>query len=314
MLVKGRAGISSTRPLTDAAKGANFVNMSADASPPPVCLVTGGAGGIGAAIARRLVGAGAVVVVADRDEAGARRVAEELGNGATARPGRGIAGAPSCPGDGIGDADARQPDALASVPAGSAEARALDVGDAAAVGALVDEVVTRHGRLDCACNCAGVTGVRADTGDYPEAVFRRVLAVNAEGVFACMRAELRAMERRGAGAIVNIASGAATLGVAGSAAYVASKHAVAGLTRTAAIEYAARGIAVNAVSPGLVLTGAVDLDTDRFVAAHPSGRPVAAEEVAAVVAWLLLEAPRQLTGALIPVDGGLTAQVAGAGA
>jgi NAD(P)-dependent dehydrogenase (short-subunit alcohol dehydrogenase family) len=262
--------------LTEPGKPANFVNMSADASPPPVCLVTGGAGGIGAAIARRLAGAGAVVVVADRDEPGARRVVEEIG--------------------------------------GPAEARTLDVGDAAAVGALVEGVIARHGRLDRACNCAGVTGVRAATADYPEAVFRRVLAVNAEGVFACMRAELRAMAGRETGAIVNIASGAATLGVAGSAAYVASKHAVAGLTRTAAIEYAARGIAVNAVSPGLVLTEAVDLDTDRFVAAHPSGRPVAADEVAAVVAWLLLEAPPQLTGALIPVDGGLTAQVAGAGA
>jgi NAD(P)-dependent dehydrogenase (short-subunit alcohol dehydrogenase family) len=275
MLVKGRAGISSTQPLTDAAKGANFVNMSADASPPPVCLVTGGAGGIGAAIARRLAGTGATVVIADRDEAGARQVAD------------GIVGA---------------------------EARALDVSDAEAVEALIDDVVARHGRLDCACNCAGVTGIRADTGDYPAAVFRRVLAVNAEGVFACMRAELGAMEKRGSGAIVNIASGAATLGVAGSAAYVASKHAVAGLTRTAATEYAVRGIAVNAVSPGLVLTEAVDLDTDSFVAAHPSGRPVDAEEVASVVAWLLLEAPPQLTGALIPVDGGLTAQVAGAGA
>jgi NAD(P)-dependent dehydrogenase (short-subunit alcohol dehydrogenase family) len=94
---------------------------------------------------------------------------------------------------------------------------------------------------------------------------------------------------------------------------VASKHAVAGLTRTAAIEYAARGIRVNAVSPGLVLTDAVDLDTERFVAAHPSGRPVDPDEVAATVAWLLLEAPPALTGALIPVDGGLTAQVAGSG-
>jgi NAD(P)-dependent dehydrogenase (short-subunit alcohol dehydrogenase family) len=253
--------------------------MSADSGAARVGLVTGGAGGIGAAIAARLAAADVLVVVADRDEARARRVAEALVDGG-----------------------------------GRAVARALDVGDAAAVGELLDDVVARHGRLDLACNCAGVTGVRASTADYPEAVFSRVLAVNAEGVFACMRAELRAMARGGAGAIVNIASGAAGLGVAGSAAYVASKHAVAGLTRTAAIEYAAQGIRVNAVSPGLVLTEAVDLDTERFLAAHPSGRAVAAEEVAAVVAWLLLEAPPQLTGAVLPVDGGLTAQVAGAGA
>jgi NAD(P)-dependent dehydrogenase (short-subunit alcohol dehydrogenase family) len=265
--------------LTAALERGNFVNMSADSDAVTVALVTGGAGGIGAAIARRLARAGTLVVVVDRDEAGARRVAEEI-----------------------------------VAVGGPAEARGLDVGDAAAVEELIDSLADRHGRLDLACNCAGLTGVRADTADYPEAVFRRVLQVNAEGVFACMRAELRAMERRGAGSIVNIASGAATLGVAGSAAYVASKHAVAGLTRTAAIEYAARGIRVNAVSPGLVLTGAVDLDTERFVAAHPSGRPVDPDEVAATVAWLLLEAPPALTGALIPVDGGLTAQVAGAGA
>jgi NAD(P)-dependent dehydrogenase (short-subunit alcohol dehydrogenase family) len=179
------------------------------------------------------------------------------------------------------------------------------------VDALVDWIVERHGRLDNACNCAGVTGVRADLAEYPEAVFRRVLEVDAGGVFACLRAELGAMAARGGGRVVNIASGAAALGVAGSSAYVAAKHAVAGLTRTAAIEYAARGIAVNAVSPGLVMTDAVDLDVDRFVAAHPSGRPVTPEEVADVVAWLLLDAPPQLTGALIPIDGGLTAQIAG---
>jgi NAD(P)-dependent dehydrogenase (short-subunit alcohol dehydrogenase family) len=277
--------------LTIVPQSANFVNMSADERPRPVALVTGGAGGIGAAIVRRLADAGALVVIADRDEAGARRVAEEIGR-----------------------VDASRGREWGAAEGGMADTQALDVADPAAVDALVDEVVARYGRIDCACNCAGVTGVRAETAEYPEAVFRRVLAVNAEGFFTCMRAELRAMAARRAGSIVNIASGAATLGVAGSAAYVASKHAVAGLTRTAAIEYAARGIRVNAVSPGLVLTDGVDLDTDRFVAAHPSGRPVAAEEVAATVAWLLLDAPAQLTGALIPVDGGLTAQVAGAGA
>jgi NAD(P)-dependent dehydrogenase (short-subunit alcohol dehydrogenase family) len=197
---------------------------------------------------------------------------------------------------------------------GRVEPHRVDVSDFGAVDALVAEIVERHGRLDYACNCAGVTGVRAEVADYPEAVFRRVLDVDAGGVFACMRAELGAMAPRGAGRVVNIASGAAALGVAGSSAYVAAKHAVAGLTRTAAIEYAARGIAVNAVSPGLVLTDAVDLDVESFVAAHPSGRAVTAEEIAEVVAWLLFYSPPQLTGALIPVDGGLTAQVAGAGA
>lgn len=260
--------------------------MSADASSRDerVALVTGGANGIGAAVVNRLAGSGVTVVIADRDLEGAEQTAARIHAEGTARVGG----------------------------FGQVEARGIDVSDFEAVDALVDWIVERHGRLDQACNCAGVSGVQADLAEYPEAVFRRVLDVDAGGVFACLRAELGAMVPRGGGRIVNIASGAASLGVAGSSAYVAAKHAVAGLTRTAAIEYAARGIAVNAVSPGLVLTDAVDLDVDRFVAAHPSGAPVTPEEVADVVAWLLLDAPPQLTGALIPIDGGLTAQVAGA--
>jgi NAD(P)-dependent dehydrogenase (short-subunit alcohol dehydrogenase family) len=276
--------------LTGEARRATVVNVSADASSPDerVALVTGGANGIGAAVVRRLAGSGVTVVIADRDLEGAERTAARV-----------HAVAPA-------EATAR----VAVV--GRIEARAIDVSDFEAVDALVDRIVERHGRLDGACNCAGVTGVRAELAEYPEAIFRRVLDVDAGGVFACLRAQLGAMAPRGGGRIVNIASGASALGVAGSSAYVAAKHAVAGLTRTAAIEYAACGIAVNAVSPGLVLTDAVDLDVDRFVAAHPSGSPVTPEEVADVVAWLLLDAPPQLTGALIPIDGGLTAQVAGA--
>jgi NAD(P)-dependent dehydrogenase (short-subunit alcohol dehydrogenase family) len=276
--------------LTGEPHRATVVNVSADATPRDerVALVTGGANGIGAAVVDRLAASGATVVIADRDLEGAERTAARIDAGAFAGSEARVAG-------------------IARV-----EAREIDVSDFDAVDALVAWIVERHGRLDNACNCAGVTGVRADFAEYPEAVFRRVLDVDAGGVFACLRAELGAMAPRGAGRVVNIASGAAALGVAGSSAYVAANHAVAGLTRTAAIEYAARGIAVNAVSPGLVLTDAVDLDVDRFVAAHPSGRAVTAEEVAEVVAWLLLDAPPQLTGALIPIDGGLTAQVAGA--
>jgi NAD(P)-dependent dehydrogenase (short-subunit alcohol dehydrogenase family) len=278
--------------LTESRRSDTFVNVSADkTSSPPVALVTGGANGIGAAVVRRLAAGGATVVIVDRDLAGAEGVAAEVGGLETA-----------------GKTD----DLETTEQVGRVEARAVDVSDFGAVDALVASIVDRHGRLDCACNCAGVTGIKAEVADYPEAVFRRVLDVDAGGVFACLRAELRSMAPRGGGAIVNVASGAASLGVPGSSAYVAAKHAVAGLTRTAAIEYAARGIRVNAVSPGLVLTGAVDLDVERFVAAHPSGRPVAPEEVAELVAWLLLDAPPQLTGAMIPVDGGLTAQVAGA--
>jgi NAD(P)-dependent dehydrogenase (short-subunit alcohol dehydrogenase family) len=278
------------RALTGKPHRATVVNVSADVSPHDarVALVTGGANGIGAEVGRRLAVSGTTVVIADRDLEGAERTAAGIHAAASVGPKASLVGV------------------------GRVEARGIDISDFEAVGALIDWIVERHGRLDCACNCAGVTGVRAEIADYPEAVFRRVLDVDAGGVFACLRAELGAMAPRGGGRVVNIASGAAALGVAGSSAYVAAKHAVAGLTRTAAIEYAARGIAVNAVSPGLVLTDAVDLDVDRFVAAHPSGRAVTSKEVADVVAWLLLDAPPQLTGALIPIDGGLTAQVAGA--
>jgi NAD(P)-dependent dehydrogenase (short-subunit alcohol dehydrogenase family) len=287
-LVSGKYG-GHGRALTDEPLRATVVNVSADASlrDERVALVTGGASGIGAAVVNRLAANGVTVVIADRDLEGAERTAARIHAEASAEPRARVAGV------------------------GRVEARGIDVSDFDAVDALVDWIVERHGRLDNACNCAGVTGVRADLAEYPEAVFRRVLEVDAGGVFACLRAELGAMASHGGGRVVNIASGAAALGVAGSSAYVAAKHAVAGLTRTAAIEYAARGIAVNAVSPGLVMTDAVDLDVDRFVAAHPSGRPVTPEEIADVVAWLLLDAPPQLTGALIPIDGGLTAQIAG---
>ena len=236
-----------------------------------VALVTGAGRGIGAAVAERLSGA-ALVVAADRDGEAAERVAGAVGG----------------------------------------EAVEVDVSDADAVDALVAGIVERHGRLDRACNNAAVTGIEAAFEAYPRRVFTRVLEVNAGGVFACMQAELRQMADQGAGAIVNVVSGSASLGVPGHSAYVASKHAVAGLTRTAAIEYAARGIQVNAVAPGLVLTPAMEgLELDEFASAHPIGRAVEAAEVAEVVAWLLESAPPALTGALIPVDGGLMAQVPG---
>jgi NAD(P)-dependent dehydrogenase (short-subunit alcohol dehydrogenase family) len=226
-----------------------------------VALVTGGAAGIGAAVARRLAAEGATVIVADR--------------------------------------------------AASADA-VLDVSDSAAVDACVAEVVERHGALDWACNCAGVTGAPAPVTELADGLMRRVLDVNALGTFACLRAELRAMRAAGGGAVVNVASGAASLGVPGSAAYAASKHAVAGLTRSAAAEVAREGIRVNAVAPGFVRTQATaEMDADRFIAAHPIGRAIEADEVAAVVHWLLAAAPAALTGALVPVDGGLTATVPG---
>jgi NAD(P)-dependent dehydrogenase (short-subunit alcohol dehydrogenase family) len=211
---------------------------------------------------------GSVVVVADRDHEGAERTAAAIGG----------------------------------------EAAVVDVADADAVDELVAAIVARHGRLDLACNNAAVTGVEADFAEYPQKVWERVLAVGAGGVFACLRAELRQMAAQGGGAIVNLASGASSRGVPRFPAYAAAKHAVAGLTRTAAVEYAPRNVRVNAVAPGLVETGRA---VPAFAAEHPIGRAVTAQEVAEVVAWLLESAPAALTGAVIPVDGGLTARVPG---
>jgi NAD(P)-dependent dehydrogenase (short-subunit alcohol dehydrogenase family) len=235
-----------------------------------VAFVTGGGRGIGAATAHRLAAAGVAVVVADRDLEAARSVAAAI--------------------DGL--------------------ALCVDVGRPEEVASAVDRAVSWGGGLHYAYNNAGVPGIRAELAEYPDDVFWRVQRVNVGGVFACMREELRHMLRAGGGSIVNAASGAGVGGVAGSAAYVASKHAVIGLTKTAAVEYASRGVRVNAVAPGLVRTALVD-GVDEFEAAHPIGRAATPEEVAEAVWWLLDGGSSFVTGAVLPVDGGLLAQVPG---
>ncbi|GHF41442.1 NAD(P)-dependent dehydrogenase (short-subunit alcohol dehydrogenase family) [Amycolatopsis bartoniae] len=235
-------------------------------------LVTGGGRGIGAAVVRRIAAEGVPVAVLDRDGAAASAVAAEI--------------------TGTG---------------GRALAIEVDVAKADRAAEAVETAAEWAGGLAFAYNNAGVTGIRAETADYPEDVFWRVQYVNVGGVLSCLRAELRLM-LAGGGAIVNAASGAAVAGVPGSSAYAASKHAIAGLTRTAAVEYASRGIRVNAVAPGLVRTGLVR-DLDDFEAAHPAGRAAEPEEVAEAVWWLLNAS--YVTGVLLPVDGGLLARVPG---
>jgi NAD(P)-dependent dehydrogenase (short-subunit alcohol dehydrogenase family) len=234
-----------------------------------VAFVTGGGRGIGAATARRIAREGVAVVVADRDLDAARAVAEDIGG----------------------------------------LALQVDVSDTAAVEAAVERAVEWGGGLHLAYNNAGVTGTRAELADYPDDVFWRVQHVNVGGVLACMRAQLPHLLAAGGGAIVNAASGAGFGGVARSAAYVASKHAIVGLTKTAAVEYAARGVRINAVAPGLVRTELVR-DLDGFAEAHPVGRAAEPEEVAEAVWWLLDSAPF-VTGTVLPVDGGLLAPVPG---
>ena len=175
--------------------------------------------------------------------------------------------------------------------------------------------MARHGRLDCAVNNAGIEGALRDTAEYPEDIFERVIQVNLIGVWRCVRAEVPAMLRTGGGAIVNTASVAGLVGAGALSAYVASKHGVVGLTRSAAIEYAKAGIRVNAVCPGVIDTPMVDrlsaeMPTLReaLIAMKPMGRLGRPEEVAEAVVWLCSDAASFVTGHALAVDGGYVAQ------
>jgi NAD(P)-dependent dehydrogenase (short-subunit alcohol dehydrogenase family) len=244
-----------------------------------VVVTTGAASGIGRATALALAREGARLVLGDVADAG-----EE-----TAR-------------------DARALGAQAEfVPA--------DVTRQTDVDALVARALSRHGRLDCAVNNAGIEGALRDTAEYPEDIFERVIQVNLIGVWRCLRAEVPAMLRTGGGAIVNTASVAGLVGAGALSAYVASKHGVVGLTRSAAIEYAKAGIRVNAVCPGVIDTPMVDrlsaeMPTLReaLIAMKPMGRLGQPEEVAEAVVWLCSDAASFVTGHALAVDGGYVAQ------
>ena len=191
----------------------------------------------------------------------------------------------------------------------------VDVSNAADVEAMVNTVVDTYGRIDCAYNNAGIEGRLASTDEYPEDVFDKVIDINLTGVWLCMKYELPHMLKQGGGAIVNTASGAGLIGVSGMSAYVASKHGVVGLTKTAALEYAKSGIRVNAVCPGLIQTPMVERITaeqpqlgEALVAAEPVGRTGKPEEIAESVVWLSSDAASFVTGHAMSVDGGYVAQ------
>jgi NAD(P)-dependent dehydrogenase (short-subunit alcohol dehydrogenase family) len=188
-----------------------------------------------------------------------------------------------------------------------------DVADDAQVEAMVEQTVATFGRLDAAYNNAGVQNIVAETADAPREDFDRVMAINLRGVWSCMKFELRQMRKQGSGAIVNCSSLGGLVGAPGRGTYHAAKHGVIGLTKSAALEYASRGIRINAVCPGIINTPMVAgmLATQaeamkELMKDVPIGRLGRAEEIADAVLWLCSPAASFVIGHALAVDGGFT--------
>lgn len=245
-----------------------------------VALITGAAMGMGLATARAFAQSGASVVLADRD---GKRVASEA--------------------------------AKIVEEGGIAIGVACDVSDEARVAALVGRTVAEYGRLDMAFNNAGVMARIASTADATSEEFDRVIGSNLRGAWSCMKYELQQMQRQGSGTIVNNASVGALTGNPGIGAYIASKHGVVGLTRTAGLEYVKQGIRVNAVNPGTIDTqiardvvGGSEQAFAELEKGAPIGRAGRPEEIAAAALWLCSPGASYVVGEALTVDGGLTVQ------
>jgi len=245
-----------------------------------VALVTGGSSGMGLATVHAFAEAGAAVVLADINEETLRTAADDL-----TKAGHQVL------------------------------AVRCDVSDETSVAAMLKATVDTFGRLDMAFNNAGIQAPPCDAADEPAEVFDRVNAINLRGVWACMKHELHQMRDQGSGAIVNCSSLGGLVGLPGRAAYHAAKHGVIGLTRSAALEYAPRGIRINAICPGTIETPMVtdmiakgELSVPDAVANQPIGRLGRSEEIAAAVLWLASPASSLVTGVALPIDGGYTAQ------
>jgi NAD(P)-dependent dehydrogenase (short-subunit alcohol dehydrogenase family) len=245
-----------------------------------IALVTGGGSGIGRATSLIFAREGAKVVVADVVVPGGEETVQMI-----------------------------------KAAGGDAIFVKADMSKAAEVEAMVKKAVDTYGRLDYAHNNAGIEGTTRKTIDYTEDEWDRIMAINLKGVWLCMKYEIPQMLKQGGGAIVNTASDAGLLGVPQMPAYVASKHGVVGLTKTAALEYAKQNVRVNAVCPGVIKTPMVDRITglrpgraERMTAAEPVGRMGKPEEIGEAVVWLCSDGASFVTGLAMPVDGGVQAQ------
>lgn len=245
-----------------------------------VALVTGGGSGIGQATALIFAREGAKVVVADITVAGGEETVRQI-----------------------------------QATGGQATFVKTDVSQAAEVEALVNKTVETYGQLDCAFNNAGIEGAAKLTTECTEEEFDRTIAVNVTGVWLCMKYEIQHMLSHGGGSIVNTASAAGLIGIPSAPDYVASKHAVVGLTKTAALEYAKSGIRVNAVCPGAVDTPMIARSARAIpgfdeiaVSMEPVGRFGQSSEIGEAVAWLCSDAASFVTGIPMSVDGGMVAQ------
>ena len=236
-------------------------------------LVTGAAGGIGRAAAVAFAAEGARVAILDRTEAALEETRSSL--------------------------EAVGADVVAIV---------CDIALPEQVAAAVDEVISRFGRLDIAFNNAGVENRPAPLHEIDIAEWDRILGVNLRGTFVCMKHEIAQMVRQGGGVVVNTSSGAGIRGVAGGASYAASKHAIIGMTRSAALDYAKLNIRVNAVLPGNIETAMMDRftagDIQKAIDLEPVGRLGKPEEIAEAVLWMASDLGGFVTGSSLVVDGG----------